>query len=482
MFLLLDQSYRRKSRFSMSEEVTKRLKALTSGSRFRQHKDKKKDKKVKKEIKELDERFGALLEEDKKPPVDMFGRPISENAFDNYESSSDEDVELEAKNLIGNLTFQEFEKQEAQLPVATEPFKIIAIKKLNWEKLSATDIFGIISKLLEERASDLKKVTVYWSKLSETLPKEYIPPTDAADEDTLIAFWRKAEQEKSLRSFAIVNFSTTTTAEIAYNVLIHNEVGDTGAYFDCDVVPDDIDLTGLKIRSEATDIPEDWTLPDLMEDWVNKSKPKEEWDSNSTERKKMIQDAWDIVDNIIDDEENEDAKNIEYQLLASSSSEDESKPNREHFSELIKHLEQGSSEGSESEEQSTEDDIDVKFAQDVNEDEEKDALEDIKKSMIKSKKSKKTGEEPESAQPDASTIDSVLADDRFSDIFAKPGYGIDTSDSKFKATPAMDKYLTDLAKKHADSSDVVDKSESKKPALESTVERIRRRAKEQNKK
>ena len=85
-------------------------------------------------------------------------------------------------------------------------------------------------------------------------------------------------------------------------------------------------------------------------------------------------------------------------------------------------------------------------------------------------------EEGKRKEADAETIKEVMQDERFAELFGKQGYGINVADAKFKRTPEMEAFMNEVAKRQTKTDDVKEPVENKKNEIESTVDRIRRRA------
>jgi hypothetical protein len=193
-----------------------------------------------------------------------------------------------------------------------------------------------------------------------------------------------------------------------------------------------MDFGDFSVRDTAESVPEDWVMPVVESPWLNQSRPTEQWDDPKGERVRAIQAIWDADDST----DNE----VAVSLLVGSSSEAEDRPTREDVLGLL--------EGEEEEEKNEADDeeLDIRFVPSVAEKEEGKLNEEPPAHRKKSRKQRK--KEAAEQEPDEADVKEILEDERFADMFAKPGYGINAADPKFKRTPIMDKFMAEVAKKH----------------------------------
>ena len=411
----------------MSEGAKDRVAKLTSGSKFRKIK-RKKQFKYDPKLAAADARFAELLEAGKRPPVDMFGRPVSPDAFDKYVSSSDEpdpadDIPEAAQPMTDSDT---------EVVRTSEQTSRIALTNMSWNKLTARDIFGILWKVCEDKCHELVRVTVYHSKWGEEHPADAseLPPDDA-DEGARNAIWRRREKEDMKRYFAVAEFANPEIADAVFRSLDGCEIEDSGNYFEPMVVSDDTDLSGLRVRDTCESLNEDWEMPIVDAPQNNSSKPKEEWDGTPDERKRAIAAAW-----AAGSSEDEIVSSI---LIASSSgSETEERVKREDLGELVGFLEE------EEEEDKSEDSdgmtLDVEFV-----DDHVPAVEEVE--VDEEKEQRRKRKEKKEKEVDEGTVDQVLADPRFADLYQKPGYGVNAADPKFKRSAAMEKFMAESAKR-----------------------------------
>lgn len=418
----------------MSEGAKERVAKLTSGSKFRKIK-RKKQFKYDPKLAAADARFAELLESGKRPPVDMFGRPVSPDALDKYESSSDEpdpadDIPEAAQPLTDS---------DNETPTTSENTARFALQGLSWSKLTARDLFGILSKVCEDKSKDLVRVTVYHSKWGEEHPASAadLPPDDV-DEGARNAIWRRREKEEMKRYFAIAEFADAKIAGAVADSIKGCEIEDSGNYFDPLVVPDDTDLSGLRVRDVCESINEEWEMPIVDAPENNSSKPKEEWDGTPDERKRAIAAAW-----AAGSSEDEIVSSI---LIASSSgSETEERVKREDLGELVGFLEE-----EEEEDQGEDSDgmtLDVEFVDEHGAAPEEEEEKEVDEAKEKRRKRKEKKKERKAQEVDEGTVDEVLADPRFADLYQKPGYGVNAADPKFKRSSAMEKFMSESAKR-----------------------------------
>ena len=427
----------------------------------RKAKNRKSKKSNKKTESRSDSRFAGLeIPAEKAPPVDMFGRPISPDSFAKYESSSDE-----SESEIEMLVPEPMSEQEDVYGDQTSD--TLAIVNLPWKKITAKDIFSIVSKVIGEKASYLKNVTVYLSNYGKEHPEQVEEPPEDIDEEVQIAMWRKKEKEEMKRYFAILYFEEGSGAgEYAYKELQNCEVETTGSFFDVSYVVGQT-FENFEVRDSADSIPDNWELPDMESDFLNKTKPEDDWDANPKERQNAIDLIWSNLDGDIDDR-------IVAQIMGSGS-EDETHLSREDMQDTINVLneeeEQDDFNISSDEESDSDKEIEVTFKQNLN----------IKQEPNEKPISKKAKKEAEKRpEADAETIKDVVQDPRFASLFNKPGYGIDSADPKFKRTKEMETFMNEVSKKqHQKTDDIKEQQTNTKTNIESTVDRIKKRAQNQ---
>lgn len=410
-----------------------------------------------------DDRFAGLdIPAERPPPVDMFGRPVSAEAIAEYESSSDESEEE-----IEMLAPEPLSEQEDVYGDATSD--TLALVNLPWKKVSAQDIFALVGRALGARARDLKRVTVYLSNWGRAHPEQPPAPPEDVDEEVQIALWRRHEREEMKRYFAILSFEEGTGAgEYAYGELQGCEVETTGSFFDVSYVVGQT-FDGFEVRDAAESAPDDWEPPDMQADFLSKTKPDDEWDGNPKERQNAIDLIWSNLDGEIDDR-------IVAQIMGSGS-EDETHLTREDVQDTLDMLneeEDGSDFNISSDDDSeSEKEIEVTFQQSTSIPQEAGERQSAKKAKKEAEKRTEADEE---------TIRDVVKDPRFAALFSKPGYGIDSADPKFKRTKEMETFMNEVSRKQHSrkTEEKLEKETSEKVNIESTVERIKKRA--QNKK
>jgi hypothetical protein len=258
----------------MSDKAKDRIAKLTSSSKFRKV-NKKKQYRPDAKLAEADSRFSELMETGKRPPVDMFGHVVDAEAMQNYESSSDE--EIEAPIPPGLLPTVESDSEEVR---TSEKTLRLALSDLPWRKLTAQDIYGIIAKACEKKADDLESVVVFLSRYGQSHPPEEDgPPPEGLDPAALTEVWRQREKADMKRYFAICTFKDADTADKLCRALSGCEIEDTGAFFDISAVPDGMEFGDFQVRDSANSIRDDWQMPQVETPWMNKSKRTEEWDA-----------------------------------------------------------------------------------------------------------------------------------------------------------------------------------------------------------
>jgi hypothetical protein len=322
----------------------------------------------------------------------------------------------------------------------TEKTARLALTNLPWRKITAQDIYGMVAKVCEDRADDLDSVTVYLSHYGQEHPAEdEVEPADGLDEEALQVIWRRHEKHDMKRYFAICQFHNEDTPDRIARVVSGCEIEDSGTFFDFSVVPDDLNLSSFPVRDTADTVKDDWAMPKIETPWMSRSKIVDGWDESSSERKRAIGAAWEAPGS----EEDQ----IISELLIGSGSEDEERPQRGDLEGTLFAL-------NAEEEDEEEDEIQVDFVENGREEEEEEVLEKKRKKTRKERKEEK--------EPDVEAVDEIMNDARFSDLFVKSGYGVDASDPRFKRSVAMDKFMGEVAKRHHEAGDLVDKRNPKR--------------------
>jgi len=384
-----------------------------------------------------DERFSELMEPEKKAPVSMYGVPIPE-IMENYQSSDDEVVED---------PFEKYQISESEDDVYTkDSTSRLAIKNLDWKRISAIDVLAFVKYSAEKIASSIEKVTVYLSKFGEQfLAKNEINEEIISEAlDVQSAAWRKQKKGEFKCYFAIVEFSDSNSANDAYSTLSQCEINDSGNFLDVSVVPNDIDFSEFKIRDSAKEIPENWDIPDLGIKSDSSTKHIDDWDKNDPHREALVDAAWeDTID--------EDSAKLITSILLASDDED-SKLSKNSISEMLKAMHEEEEDGEVDE---IPKDIEFSFVPKSAEKGSKKGqktvtekeIEEVVNEAKKIRQSKK-GEKKEDNIRDEVIVDSILNDDRFTEELNKPGYGINATESGFKKDSAMDQLRREMAKKH----------------------------------
>ena len=384
----------------------------------------------------IDDRFEDLDIKEKKPPVDLYGRPIS-GLIEDYISSEDE---------FFADPFQKYENSESEEEIRTKiSTSRLAIKNLDWKRLSSTDIFSIISLSCSDLSKDLLNVTVFVSQFGEKYLNEHqsnLENISELDQDVQSAAWRHHKRQLEKCYFAILEFSTSSSADSAYEILKNCDILDTGNFIDISVVPDEIDFSTFQIRDKSNSKPEDWNLPDLGIKSDSSTKLIDDWDSNDPNRIAAIEAAW--------EDDGEKSYEIISSLLLASDDENDKKPTRESLKEIIKALEEEEDQDEDKNDNDS-DEINITFEPkkvDKKNKKNNEEIEEIFKEAKKNKKNKKVEKVLNNNINDEEVVNSILEDDRFKDELEKPGYGISATDKDFNPTPTMNKLRNQIAKRH----------------------------------
>lgn len=410
---------------------------------------------------EKDDRFADFTKPEKKPPVDMFGRPVSPDALENYQSSSDDEPEM----LIPSDVLP---SDDEEPNYSNKINRRMAVVNQPWKDIKAQDIFQYFYLNMGDNKDDLLSVKVFLSQYGQEHPqKEAPPPTD--NEEFEIALWRKRNKDDLKRYFAVCEFRDAKSADNLYEALKNVGISDDeGSFFDLQFLNDETwkEVSSFPVRDEAHEYVKDWNPPEVYDQFLTSTKNNDTWDSAPPERVNSIKNIWKAI------EDDLEAEITEPTIFGSGSEEDE-KLSRNDVKFLFEEEDQYESESEENA------DLKVDFVQEENEASEKNDENQVKNKKNKKKSKETTNINEIKTENEEDTIKSVMEDDRFKDLFALPGYGIDTSDPNFKRTELMDKFMNEVTKKHMEANSVSDKEKSKGEAssgIESTVERLRRRS------
>ncbi|OHT11549.1 hypothetical protein TRFO_19004 [Tritrichomonas foetus] len=447
----------------MSEKVEqKKPNQNNRNRRLRKKKQLKKNQNI--NIDEKDDRFAEFEKPEKKPPVDMYGRPISPTAFEKYESSSDDEIEM----LIPEDALPSSDDEVDHNVYDSTIYRRLAVVQQPWESVSAQDIYQIMYSCLEDHHEDLISVIVYLSKYGQENPEvEAPPPTDNEDIET--ARWRKRMMNNMKRYFAICEFKDKNIANTVYSLLDSTDISDTGSKLDVQFVADDIAFDDFPVRDEAHNPVENWNPPEILCPYLNKTKNKDDWDSAPNDRKNAFKAIW---DNLSSDDDG-----VAASLIIGSGSEDEERPTRDSLLDTISAIANEEEEEEIESDSEKAEELNVHFTQDANL--VAGSAQEKEESKFSKKKNKKANEMKVINEDE--TIKEVMEDDRFKELFAKPGYGINTADPNFKRTPMMEKFMGEVSRKHMETNEETEKNNSQQETstsgkMESTVERLRKRA------
>jgi hypothetical protein len=191
----------------------------------------------------------------------------------------------------------------------------------------------------------------------------------------------------------------------------------------------DFEREGYALDSNATaPAGPEWEMPEVSAPWMSRSKPTEEWEAQPEERKRALAAIW--AEDVSDTE-------LAASLLLANSSEDEQLRTSEQFVAALRALQAEEEEEEEGAEDKGEG-LAIKFVS-----------KPVNATDTESRGKKRAGEKKvkEDAQLDDGEIEGIIDDDRFADLFGRPGYGVDTADPKFKRTPAMEKFMAEVGRK-----------------------------------
>lgn len=433
------------------------------------HGTKKRSKnKSKKQVKidiQNDSRFEDFTKPEKTPPVDMYGRPISQDALENYVSSSDDEVDMKIP--------------EDALPSSGENdiysdkiTPIIAVVNQPWKQIRAQDIFQYFFMNMEDHGDDLLSVKVVLSRYGQENPEtEAPPPTDSEEIET--ARWRAREENEQKRYFAICEFKDAESADSLYKNISNVELSEEkGGFFDLQFISsDDFDIIkSFPLRDEAHEPVPDWDRPEIYCKFLTNTKNNDKWDSAPQDRVEAFDRIWEATDDEFTNEQDAISK------LLGSGSEGEQGPTREDLEGTIAELHKEEEEDMNESESEENEQFEVTF---VEKNEEPEKTDESKEKVKKHKKKSESVSIPQNENVE-DAIKDVMEDDRFNEFFAKPGYGIDTTDPSFKRTELNEKFMNELSKKHIEANKNTDKKkkqeEHESDLLKSTVEELKRRA------
>ena len=332
---------------------------------------------------------------------------------------------------------------------------------------------------MNDHGDDLLSVKVVLSRYGQENPETEAPPPSEIEEIET-AIWRTREENEAKRYFAICEFKDAYSANLLYEELGNVEISeDKGGFFDLRFIDDEQSdaIASFPVRDEAHTYISDWNPPDVDCKSQTSTKNNDTWDSAPPDRVEAINKIWQTQDDDFDDED--DALST----IIASGSENEERPTRAQMKGTLDaafNEEEDEMNDFDSDEQN---DIQVNFVEGK---EENDQLpEKIDENKEINKKHKKKSIESindnfNQKEKEEEIVKDAIEDDRFQEYFAKPGYSIDTSESNFKRTGLMEKYMNEISKKHMEANKISEKGTKqenpKLDLLESSIERLKRKS------
>ncbi|CAG9538555.1 unnamed protein product [Cercopithifilaria johnstoni] len=319
----------------------------------------------------IDERFKDMLTSRKfasKSNVDMRGRHVSLRPKNDlnvlYELSSDGSVDVESEedkeikiDLArgnGNITssdedssseweLEEVEKETHNWGETDRDARRVewashrlALCNMEWDRISAIDIFVMISSFKPPAPAAIRSVTIYKSDFGQkrleeeermgpklTKLKKPIEDTEEMDEETREAM-RAYQLERMRYYYAVIECDGLETASYLYEACDGVEFESSSIRLDFRFIPDDMTFENNAIKERVTeeDINFNAFKPKIFESAaLSKSSAKLTWDETDPERIKAEQDAFlpdadlDQVQHLLapcssDEENSETGKNI----------------------------------------------------------------------------------------------------------------------------------------------------------------------------
>jgi hypothetical protein len=233
-------------------------------------------------------------------------------------SSSDEDSDSDLS-----------EAEEAELAPQTlsnvptgEVSSRLAVVNFDWDNIRAQDLMAVFSSFLSDTGK-LTHVAIYPSEFGkERLAREEMegPPAEIfaksksnGEEDAeMSSSDSEPEDDEAIKSsilkpsestdfdpqalrtyqlqrlryfYAILTFSSPSTAKHIYDAVDGTEYLSTANFFDLRFVPDDTDFSADEAREECSFVPADYKPNDFVTDALQHSKVRLTWDAEDTTRK-----------------------------------------------------------------------------------------------------------------------------------------------------------------------------------------------------
>jgi hypothetical protein len=239
------------------------------------------------------------------------------------ESSSDDDVDEEQEEEVFGL----LEEQEGEGGIPNgEVSSRLAVVNLDWDNIRATDLMAVFSSFVPV-SGRIRKILIYPSEFGkERMEREELegPPkeifgqrkTDVQEDGESLASEEEneddeAEDERIKKSilnedqgqefnsaklrryqlerlryyYAVLECSSTSTAQAIYNAVDGTEYLTTANFFDLRYIPDDTDFSEDKPRDECERIPDGYRPNEFVTDVLQHSKVRLTWDADDGTRK-----------------------------------------------------------------------------------------------------------------------------------------------------------------------------------------------------
>ncbi|VDM97303.1 unnamed protein product, partial [Thelazia callipaeda] len=291
----------------------------------------------------IDERFKDVLKSEKfsaKSKVDMRGRCVDfkpKNTLnDLYELASsgdsssaevdeDEKIKIDLARGTGNVTSSDEDSSDWELEEVSqneehnwgEPDKDanrvqwasnrLALCNMEWDRISATDIYVLMSSFKPPAPATIRSVTIYVSSFGQkrleeeersgprlTKLKKTVEDIDDIDEETRESM-RAYQLERMKYYYAVIECDEVKTASCIYEACDGVEFESSAIRLDLRFVPDDMTFEENVIREQITedDINFNTFKPKNFESAaLSKSSAKLTWDETDPERIKATRDAF----------------------------------------------------------------------------------------------------------------------------------------------------------------------------------------------
>ncbi|KAL2039937.1 hypothetical protein N7G274_007340 [Stereocaulon virgatum] len=239
------------------------------------------------------------------------------------ESSSDDDVDEEQEEEVFGL----LEEQEGEGGIPNgEVSSRLAVVNLDWDNIRATDLMAVFSSFVPS-SGRIRKISIYPSEFGkqrmereelegppkeifgqrktdvqendEYLNSEEVDEDDEAEDERIKKSMLKEDQGQEFNSaklrryqlerlryyYAILECSSTSTAQAIYDAVDGTEYLTTANFFDLRYIPDDTDFLEDKPRDECERIPDGYRPNVFVTDALQHSKVRLTWDADDGTRK-----------------------------------------------------------------------------------------------------------------------------------------------------------------------------------------------------